>query len=225
MIPKTALETAVHATTLFPFYMNRATMETNQLERFKIVITTTISSFYYTNTFLKPLNPILGETLQAEFKDGTQVYCEQITHHPPISYFLVVGPSKSYKYYGRYDYDAKAGLNSLTILNKGKRTVVFQDGQKINFDFPNELYSGTLMGTLKQESVGKMIFTDEKNGLYCEIKFGDVKKKPTDYFQGDILQNGKAISKVYGTYLGYIDFDGNRYFDHRMVTPHTIYMK
>lgn len=76
MIPKTALETAVHATCLFPFYMNRATMETNPLERFKIVITTTISSFYYTNTFLKPLNPILGETLQAEFKDGTQVYCE-----------------------------------------------------------------------------------------------------------------------------------------------------
>ncbi|KAL4463958.1 hypothetical protein ABPG74_005895 [Tetrahymena malaccensis] len=225
MIPKTALETAVHATCLFPFYMNRATMETNPLERFKIVVTTTISSFYYTNTFLKPLNPILGETLQAEFKDGTQVYCEQISHHPPVSYFLVVGPSNSYKYYGRYDYDAKAGLNSLSILNKGKRSVIFQDGQKINFDFPNELYSGTLLGTLKQESIGKMSFTDEKYGFYCEIKFGDVKKKPSDYFQGDIVQNGKTICKVYGTYLGYIDFDGVRYFDHRLVTPHTIFMK
>lgn len=75
MIPKTALETAVHASKspfmlvlnknkfvkllisacLFPFYMNRAAMETNPLERFKFVVTTTISSFYFTNTFLKPV--------------------------------------------------------------------------------------------------------------------------------------------------------------------------
>ena len=90
--------------------------------------------------------------------------------------------------------------------------------------FSKELYSGTLMGTLKQESIGKMVFTDEKYGFSCEIKFGDVKKKPTDYFQGDIIHNGKAISKCYGTYLGYIEFDGNRYFDHRYVTPHMVHL-
>jgi len=74
--------------------------------------------------------------------------------------------------------------------------------------FLQELYSGTLMGSLKQESVGKMIFSDEKNGFTCEVKFGEVKKKPSDYFTGDILQKGKVISKCSGTYLGYIDFDG-----------------
>lgn len=31
------------------------------------------------------LNPILGETLQGQFNDGTQVYCEQFSHHPPVS--------------------------------------------------------------------------------------------------------------------------------------------
>jgi len=40
---------------LFPLYMNRAAIETNPLERFKLVLTTTISSFYFTNTFLKPV--------------------------------------------------------------------------------------------------------------------------------------------------------------------------
>lgn len=84
------------------------------------------------------------------------------------------------------------------------------------------MYSGTLMGTLKQESVGKMVFVDEKYGFVCEIKFGEVKKKPTDYFTGDVVQNGKVLSKCNGTYLGYIDFDGKRYFDHRYVTPHTV---
>lgn len=49
-------------------------MTPDVLERFKLVITATLSSFFWTNTFLKPvnnlifiknnqLNPILGETL------------------------------------------------------------------------------------------------------------------------------------------------------------------
>jgi len=42
----------------------------------KLVITTCLSSFYWTNTFLKPLNPILGETLEGYFNDGTKVYGE-----------------------------------------------------------------------------------------------------------------------------------------------------
>jgi len=167
-------------------------------------------------------------------------------------YFLVVGQSNSYRYYGRYDYDAKAGLNSLSVwsalLFNNKTNLAngsfsyFVDSQQRqkNSRFPRwienqlwfpqrtsqfiilylafrtltlslvnkELYSGTLMGSLKQESVGKMVFSDEKNGFTCEVKFGEVKKKPSDYFIGDIMQKGKVISKCSGTYLGYIDFDG-----------------
>lgn len=65
----------------------------------------------------------------------------------------------------------------MSILNKGKRVISFADGQRIRFDFPNELYSGTLMGTLKQESIGKMVFVDDMYGFQCEVKFGEVKKK------------------------------------------------
>ena len=34
---------------------------------------------------LKPFNPILGETYQAEYSRGLRVYAEQISHHPPVS--------------------------------------------------------------------------------------------------------------------------------------------
>lgn len=40
-----------------------------------------------------PLNPILGETLQMESESGTKIYCEQTSHHPPISHFLIEGPT------------------------------------------------------------------------------------------------------------------------------------
>jgi Oxysterol-binding protein len=40
----------------------------------------------------KPFNPILGETWQGLLPDGSRIYLEQISHHPPISAFELVGP-------------------------------------------------------------------------------------------------------------------------------------
>ena len=40
----------------------------------------------------KPFNPILGETWQATLSDGTELFLEQISHHPPISAFQMFGP-------------------------------------------------------------------------------------------------------------------------------------
>ena len=60
----------------------------------------------------------MGETFQGFFKDGTYCYAEQVCHHPPIPYFLVVGPNNSYKYYGYGNYVASAGLNSGSVILK-----------------------------------------------------------------------------------------------------------
>jgi len=57
----------------------------------------------------------LGETLNAHYEDGSRVYCEQVSHHPPVSYLLYYGPKKAYKVYGPILYSAHAGLNSLTV--------------------------------------------------------------------------------------------------------------
>lgn len=65
MIPKSALEKALMGTCLFPLYINRAASITDKVERVKLVITAAISPFYINLSFLKPLNPILGETIQA----------------------------------------------------------------------------------------------------------------------------------------------------------------
>jgi hypothetical protein len=40
---------------LFPLYLNRATMSPNPLERFKLVVTSIIGSYLWTNSFLKPV--------------------------------------------------------------------------------------------------------------------------------------------------------------------------
>jgi hypothetical protein len=50
--------------------------------------------------------------------------------------------------------------------------------------------------------------TDEKNEISCDIKFGKIKKKPTDFFAGEITRKGKAVSKFDGSYCGFLNFDG-----------------
>lgn len=47
-----------------------------------------------------------------------------------------------------------------------------------------------------------MEFNDGANKIYCNISFGKVKKRPTDYIEGTIFVNGEPVSQITGTYLG-----------------------
>lgn len=123
------------------------------------------------------LNPVIGETLQGSYADGTQIYCEQVSHHPPISYFLAVGPNNSYRYYGCYNFSAHAGLNSMSLVNKGHKVYEFPNGDQITATFNKEIYSGVFLGTLRSEATDSISFEDKKNDLKAEIAFGKIKKK------------------------------------------------
>jgi hypothetical protein len=66
--------------------------------------------------------------------------------------------------------------------------------------------------------VGRCDFKDEKNGItghYFLGQGGPTKKSPKDYLVGEISKNGKVISEIRGNYMGWIEFDGERYFDVR----------
>ena len=96
----------------------------------------------------------------------------------------MIGPKANYKYYGFGNFSAGAGFNSvkvhillIQIYNKGKRTVEFEDGQKILFNFCNEGYNNSFFGIIRQESFGEMNFKDLKHGFELTIKLGNVKKK------------------------------------------------
>lgn len=56
---------------------------------------------------------------------------------------------------------------------------------------------------------------DELNDIKCEIKYGKVKKRPSDYIAGSITQKGKSVSKFDGTYCGFMNFDDIRFWDGR----------
>ncbi len=123
------------------------------------------------------MNPILGETYEMVWEDGSKLYLEQTSHHPPVSNYIMYGPNKNYKYHGFSNFASSAGINSLKVTNKGKRKVEFSDGTTIAYGFCNEVYSNTFWGSLRHESLGDILYKDLTNGFECGIKFSSVKKK------------------------------------------------
>jgi len=219
MLPLTILQALAKSMFQFPPYLNLASLQPDPLERFKYVVVGTIACFHKSSNFLKPLNPILGETFETIWDDGSKAYLEQSSHHPPVSHFYMIGPKKNYKYHGYTNFSAGAGFNSVKVYNKGKRTVEFQDGHKIHFNYCNEMYNNSFFGTIRHESYGDLTFKDEKHGFELVVKFDSVKKKSTDYFQGEIKLKNITVSKIYGSYLSFVEFNNIRYWDIRESIP------
>lgn len=59
----------------------------------------------------KPFNPILGETWQAQLSDGTVMYMEQLSHHPPVTAFHMIGAGTCLP----FPYHTRTQLLHLTI--------------------------------------------------------------------------------------------------------------
>ncbi|CAG9326920.1 KES1_7 [Blepharisma stoltei] len=219
----TALHNTLKTALMNPLYLTKAAYINDPVERMKLVIVSSISSFIHTSTFEKPLNPVLGETLHGYLEDGSELYAEQSSHHPPVSHFLIKGPSDSYQVSGYFNFIAKARINSVTITNVGRKVFSFPDGQSISQNCPEEVFSGTFFGTMRHESLGVVEFNDEGNGYKCKLQFGGNKNMPSDYIFGSIIDsNGNSISTIKGTYCGYIDFDGRRYWDARHIRPYEV---
>jgi hypothetical protein len=116
MLPFTILQTIAKSVFQFPIYLNLAALQIDHLEKFKFVIVATMSCYHASSHILKPLNPILGETYEMLYEDGSKIYLEQTSHHPPISHFWMIGPNNFYKFHGFSNFTSSAGLNSLKVL-------------------------------------------------------------------------------------------------------------
>ena len=140
---------------------------------------------------------------------------EQTSHHPPISHFLIYGPNNNYKLHGWSQYDIKSGLSGATINVIGYKMFTFKDGTTIKFNVTNDYVFNIFMGTMGHQLCGDLKFEDEANGVVGTLKLGAFKRKTQDYFDGEIKVNGERVSKISGNYMGYMDFDGVRFWDAR----------
>jgi len=146
---------------------------------------------------------------------------EHMSHHPPISRFLILAGNKKWKFHGYYEYAVK--IKSLTgnVVGgqfKGPNILEIYNPLKgifdvIEYTMPTMNISGMLYGKRVIEWEGICEFKDENNGIYAYLKFTLASKfyqkfvEPTDIFRGEITQNEKIIHKIYGSPLEKIMFD------------------
>lgn len=180
----------------------------------------------------KPFNPILGETYQASFFDGTKVFMEQTSHHPPVSHWDVEAPGR-WRMYGHGEATASVTTgNTIKCGRKGSNTIVFaSDGAVITWDSPSLFVGGLLWGTRTMEFSGEITVTDAKNNLEIKINFdadtvkggwfGGGKTGATDVIRGSLVRKGKKedenvkMCDMEGSWINYVQFDGKRIWDIR----------
>lgn len=106
-----------------------------------------------TNTHTSPqqFNPILGETWQASLPDGTRIYLEQVSHHPPVSAFEMVGPGDLFTFSGlsQPEVQAKLQSNAIKTTAKGYRCVTFRDGGAIQIVYPTYMLRGAAVACMR----------------------------------------------------------------------------
>ena len=215
MVPISILQHICNGHFNYPLYMNLAYESNDPIQQMKYTIVACFSSWYKSNVFLKPLNPILGETYEMMWEDGSHEYVEQNSHHPPRSHFIIIEHEKKWRYYGYFDFTSNGWFNSFKLTNSGTRFAEFSNTKsKIQFNYPIDNFSNTFWGTMRQESIGQLTFKDLVNGYQAIINMSP-RGKLSDYFEGTIEKDGEVISKVNGSFLEYIEIDGERFWDIR----------
>jgi len=227
--PRSSIERMCDGWAFGPIYLNRAASTNDPIERLKNVVTFCISGLYMLCKQMKPFNPIIGETYQGYWPDGSSIFCEHTSHHPPITNFFVEDYQKRYTYYGFYELKGALKGNSVVAQQFGPNTVQFKDGTKIHFILPPFKLNGLLFGARTIEFQGSIVFTDEKNDLEAKLAMYENPSMfsrnlhPSDHFEGAITRlngdKGREISKISGHWTSYIEFDGKRYWDLKMVDP------
>jgi len=161
-----------------PEFLRRAAESTDPVDRMQHVLTWYIAGLQHCfQSWQKPFNPILGETFQARLSDGSEVFLEQISHHPPISAFQLDGPDGLYQFSGSSQPDVSFELqaNSVRTAARGARSIKFQDGGEIGVEYPTYYLRGLLYTAMpRADMVGSAIFLDKKNKIQGEVLFGKV---------------------------------------------------
>ncbi|KAL4458310.1 hypothetical protein ABPG75_013175 [Micractinium tetrahymenae] len=182
---------------VYPRFLRLAAEAADPVERLKWVVTYFIAGFHHAfERWAKPFNPVLGETWQAGLSDGSRIFLEQISHHPPISAFQLAGPDGLYTFTGLSQPSVSYGTNAVKTTAKGYRVLDFADGGRIEMHFPTYYLRGLLYTSAPRgELTGTAEFTDAQNGLSVEVRFGRLEEARRSVGGGGAGRDGTVLAR------------------------------
>lgn len=231
-----------------PYILKKAGEEKDAIESFKLAICFCLSSLHFSASQLKPFNPLLGETLQMSYEDGTQIYLEHTSHHPCVTNFYIKDVDDLYTISGYYDMQPEGTMkmlltNYVYLLHKGKTSIYLKNTDRtIEVQIPKLHFEGIVYGERCNYWENYMKFEDKKNGLKAMVQF-KLKNESFDSIYGQIYKydyskdkKGKEfyessfkhpfpskkediVSEITGSYLGAVYFDNKLYYKINEIEP------
>jgi hypothetical protein len=179
------------------YFLSRAANTTDKLERLKLIAAAEIAPNYLALRKMKSFNPLLGETFECTISDGSQVCVEQISHHPPITAYYVVGPKRSYVYCGSEELGGDFKGNFFNFYYKTRSKIIFRDGQEITLiQRPFIKIGGLMVGDSYMLIKGSEILIDKKNNLK-EVLFFDYGEKKGMFSSEKTVSKDKVEGIIY----------------------------
>lgn len=130
-----------------------------------------ISGFQLYMQSKKPWNPVLGETYVGEWPNGVKLYGEQISHHPPISAFQIIG--KNWRCRAQTHFSIAPGIFEVDILQNGTYFLEIntESGELTEYEwvFPNIGVFGILRGDRLVRVLSPLIVKDNTHDLSFRI--------------------------------------------------------
>ncbi|CAD8185390.1 unnamed protein product [Paramecium octaurelia] len=208
-------ERACSSLAFAPVFLDDAAISKDKFYRIKQCAAFSFGFIFSYLSMEKPFNPILGETFQGYF-DNCPIYCEQISHHPPVCIIQYYG--RKYKIDARLELVANFHSNSVVGRNVGEVKVIFENPPQevIILLAPGCIY-GTTFGDKSMDFLEKQFLFDLNNKWVMECAFKP-DKKYCQYFNiehlpySDFVAGGvcEVTDAAIGRYLreGYRKYKG-----------------
>ncbi|KAJ9461385.1 Oxysterol-binding protein 9 [Diplonema papillatum] len=173
--PASFLERTTRGWVTMPHYIKKIAEQETELEKMKFAVAMVVSGLHRNLSCKKPFNPVLGETFEASFSDGSgHIFSEQTSHHPPVSAWEAKAADGSWRYTGTARWSGYFAGNSVKGGQQGTNTLEFSSGYRVQWHLPNIQVSGVLSGNRVLDHVGVVEMTDNSvPPLKCSIAFGD----------------------------------------------------
>ena len=225
--PRSMLERISDWFCFAPILLTKAGSVKDKVLAMKYVIAFSVSALFRSTEQLKALNPMLGETYQCEWEDGSKMYLEHTCHTPPISHFYIKSSNGLFSVSGYIDMEM-GQFPKITMGGAlwGERYCYFSDHMKFE-DRDNNLKCVISFANGRKELKGKRI-----HDIYGRIfnydyiaNMDDPNPFYTDYMPSHPfpLYNKDIVSEITGSWLENIKFDNKELFSIKDSTPPQIY--
>eukprot|EP00826_Nyctotherus_ovalis_P048672 TRINITY_DN5757_c0_g1_i14.p1 TRINITY_DN5757_c0_g1~~TRINITY_DN5757_c0_g1_i14.p1 ORF type:complete len:418 (+),score=154.50 TRINITY_DN5757_c0_g1_i14:73-1326(+) len=234
----TMLQRAAIDFTYAPIYMEKIYETEDPVDKMKYAVAFYVAGLHLNLSQKKPFNPIWGETYQGRIGEDLDVYCEQISHHPAITFAYLDAPH--YNLTAKHEYSLKIYPNSAAFRCNGYRKIIMKDSARTTYliKYPWAESKGFMFGLPSFSYYGDIVIKDKTNKIYAMLRLHAGKKSfaeawfkksdvRNDFFKGLITKN-KALLKdsskkvfyskdmlsyIEGNWIDYVMIDGEKYWE------------